>query len=834
MAPNQTMGSGASPDGGPREGPPPLRVVGAGESAPPHAAAGKALLGGLPVALTSFVGRGRELAEVERLLAGGTRLLTLTGPGGCGKTRLALEAASNVAGGFEDGAWWVGLASISDPDLVPRAVASALDIREVPGRSLIEVLVEHLKAKKTLLVLDNCEHLVEACAALAGALLPSCPKLRILATSREALGIAGESVWLVPSLSLPDDPQRLPPAEELVCYEAVRLFVERAEAVSSGFGLTEGNAAAVARVCRRLDGIPLAIELAAARAKVLSVEQIAGRLDDSFRLLTGGDRVALPRQRTLRATMDWSHDLLSEEERVLFRRLSAFAGGFALGTAEAVCSGDSLAEDDMLDLLSRLVDKSLVMARERGGEMRYRLLETVRQYASGKLEEAGETEAVRRAHASFFLARAEEAEPKIEPKNNTADRRPWLERLEAEHDNLRAALRWALESSPQTGLRLANALYWLWYHRGYQGEARDWFEGALAAAPAARTAARAKALQCAGYLAWAQGDHPVARSRLEESVEIWRGLGGGSGLGHALWVLALEMLDRGEPDVARSLAGESVRIFRTVGDEPGVAHSLANLGAIVLNQGDHALATSLLEESVAISRKLGDDWMLSLPLRNLGVAAFQQGDHGRAAVLIQESLALLRKLGEKWYISRNLECLAAVASAQGDHERAARLFGAGEALREALGTSAPYYLVDYDRSVAAARAALGEESFAAAWARGREMTHEQAVAYALDEPATPLEAQDAHHAPTGEAPVGEDEIHHPEPYPDGLTAREAEVLGLLAGGMTNKRIAAELFLSVSTVQRHVANVYAKIGVHGRAEATAYALRKGIAPMRPER
>jgi predicted ATPase/two-component SAPR family response regulator len=688
--------------------------------------------GNLPLQLSSFVGREREMAEVEELLAE-HRLLTLTGPGGCGKTRLALAVASELAEDFEDGAWWVGLASLSDPDLVAQAVAQALVVREAPGRSFVEALAEHLGPTKTLLVLDNCEHLVDACAALADALLHSCQRLKILATSREALGIAGERTWLVPPLTLPG---REAQAGDPAGSESVRLFVERASAAATGFALTLQNTPVVAQICRRLEGMPLAIELAAARTRVLSVEQIDARLDDAFHLLTGGSRTAVPRQRALRAAMDWSHDLLSEEEKVLFRRLSVFAGGFTLGATEEICSGEGIEHDDVLDLLSHLVDKSLVVVQERGGEARYRLLETVRQYGWEKLEEAGEAESVRRRHAIFFLALAEEVEPKIEPNVNIADRRPWLEHLEIEHDNLRAALRWAQESSPQTGLLLANALYWLWYHRGYLSEGRSSYERALAGAPAALASpeARAKALCYAGYLAWAQGDHPAARSRLQESVEIGRRLGGGRYLAHALWVLGMEMLSRGEIAVARSLAEESVGIFRTIGDEFGLSISLANLGAIVLNQGDYALAASFLEESVAISRKAGDEWMLSLPLRILGVTAFQQGDHDRAEALIKESLALLRELGDKLYTSRGLECLAAVVSVRGDYGRAARLFGAGEALREAMGASVLFYLVDYDRGVAAARDALGEEAFAATWAEGRAMSAERAIEYALDEP----------------------------------------------------------------------------------------------------
>src|SRR5215207_1535500 len=362
-------------------------------------------LNNLPLELSSFVGRERALAEVERSLEN-TRLLTLMGSGGCGKTRLALAVASELVGGLEDGVWLVELAPLADPSLVPQAVASTLGVREQPGRSLTETLCDYLRSKKMLLVLDNCEHLIEACATLAEALLRSCPELRVLATSREALGINGEVAWPVPSLSLPDV-RRLPDIESLPQYESARLFVERAVAVKPDFVLTEQNAAVVAQVCYRLDGIPLAIELAAARTKVLSVEEIADRLTESFALLSAGGRTARPRQHTLHATMDWSHELLSRKERTLFRRLSVFAGGFSLEAVESVCIGEDVERDEVLGLLSHLVDKSLVVAREEGGETRYRLLETVRQYGREKLEASGEEAEAGWRHADFFGGFAE-------------------------------------------------------------------------------------------------------------------------------------------------------------------------------------------------------------------------------------------------------------------------------------------------------------------------------------------------------------------------------------------------------------------------------------------
>jgi predicted ATPase len=399
----------------------------------------------LPLPLSSLVGRERERTEARQLLAD-RRLLTLTGPGGSGKTRLALAVAGDVAGEFEDGVWWVELASISDPELVAQEVARVLMLKEQPGRSMTETLVRELAATELLLIVDNCEHLVEACERLVSALLYSCPKVRILATSRESMGVAGETVLLVPPLSLPD-PDHLSAPVELGRYEAVRLFVERARSATPTFELTERNARAVALLCRNLDGIPLAIELAAARTKVLSVAQISSRLAGDLRVLKSANRAADHRQQTLAATLEWSHELLGETERTLFRRLSVFSGGFSLEAAEGICTGGGIEEDDVLDLLSRLVDKSLVSVAEHGGvEARYRLLETIRQYGQEKLLESEETDYIGARHALFFLHLAEEAEPRI----NSADRSRRLERLEKDHDNLRAALAWSLEAEAQT------------------------------------------------------------------------------------------------------------------------------------------------------------------------------------------------------------------------------------------------------------------------------------------------------------------------------------------------------------------------------------------------
>jgi predicted ATPase/DNA-binding NarL/FixJ family response regulator len=767
----------------------------------------------LPLQLSSLVGRDRERTEAGMLLAE-RRLLTLTGPGGSGKTRLALAVANDAAEEFEDGVWWVALAALSDPELVPQAVASVLEVRERPGRPLTETLADHLASRDTLLILDNCEHLIDACETLASALLYACPKVRVLATSRESLGVAGETVLLVPPLTLPG-PDHPPAPKELEHYEAVRLFAERAGSTTPTFELTERNAPDVALLCRSLDGIPLAIELAAARTKVLSVAQISSRLADSFRLLKSESRTADPRQQTLAATLEWSHELLSESERTLFRRLSVFAGGFTLGAAESICAGGDIGVDDVLDLLTRLVDKSLVSVAEHGGtEARYRFLETVRQYGMEKLEESEETDGVGGRHALFFLALAEEVEPKI----NSADRPRWLKRLGKDHDNLRVALARSLDAEAQAeaGLRLAGALLWFWFHRGYISEGRRWLSKALSAEAATdgppsptTCAARAKVLCGAGLLNWIQGDRAAARSRLEASVALWRELGDKQGLAQALRILGHVMLGQDDPSVARSLGEESVRLFRQCDDAFGLATSLATLGIIALTQEDHAAARVSLEESVAICRESGDDWALSLALRNLGITALKQGDHERAAALLGESLLALREPNSTFGLM-NVDLLAAAVSIRGDHEQATRLFGAAAAAREAVGVSMmPSVRAEYDRGVATARAGLGEAAFDAAWAEGKTMPPERAVQYALEQPPKPEDTVSAS-------------------YPAGLSPREAEVLKLVAQGLTNAQIASELFISPNTVNRHLNSVYRKLGASSRAAATRFAAEHRLA------
>jgi predicted ATPase/class 3 adenylate cyclase len=528
----------------------------------------------LPATLTGLIGREQELGEILALL-GTERLVTLTGTGGVGKTRLALAAAAEVVDHYRDGVWLVELAGLADASLVAGAVAQALGLREEPGRPLLATLSDHLQDQRLLLVLDNCEHLVMACADLASALVRRCPTLSILATSREGLEVAGEHRYRVPSLPVPDLAS-LPPPEWLASTAAVALFVARARERRPDFALGAQNARAVARVCVRLDGIPLAIELAAARVGSLAVEGIAARLDDCFRLLTGGSRDALPRQRTLRATLDWSYDLLDKGEQQLLDRLSVLgAGGCTLDGVETVCGGDGIAVLEVLDLLGGLVNKSLVQAEEAGGEVRYGLLETVRQYGLEHLAASGGAASVRDRHLGWFLALAEQAEPRL----SGPDQGQWLARLEAEHDNLRAALGWARErGAAEEGLRLAGALWRFWEIHGDWGEGRDWLEGALAGGGHGVPAARARALHGAGILAFRQGDAGRAVARLEEALDLYRELGDTCAIAASLGNLGLVAYRQGEYGRAVARLEEALDLLRELDDMPGIAASLVNLG----------------------------------------------------------------------------------------------------------------------------------------------------------------------------------------------------------------------------------------------------------------
>lgn len=694
-----------------------------------------AIVGGhnLPAPRTSFVGRHKEMAEVKRALAM-TRLLTLTGAGGSGKTRLALEVSRDLVGAYPDGVWLVQLAGLSEGALVPQALAGVLRITERPGQPVTDTLAETLTGKDMLLVLDNCEHLVGAAARLVDALLDSCPGLRVMATSREHLGVGGEAVWPVLPLSVPDL-RRAPTVVELEGSESVRLFVERAHQRNPAFVLEWQNARPVAEICRRLDGIPLAIELAAARVG-LSVPEISERLGDSLKLLTGGDRTATPRHRTLRGTLDWSHELLSEGEKRLFRQLSVFAGGWTLGAAEAVGAVDGVAREDVLDLLSRLVDKSLVVAEmRREGSPRYRFLEPVRQYAQERLEGSEETNAVRLRHALWFLAFAEEAEPELRSKHQGL----WLERLETEHDNLRAAIQCFLEQKEtEPALRLCGALGDFWHVRGYLSEGRRWLEAALEEGEGPATV-RTKVLSEAAFMGWEQGDFERSISLSQENLALSRRTGDKAGAALALYNLGVTKMFQEEHERAKTVFEEAVALQRELGDEVGLARALQGLGMTVMSLGDFGHAEELYEEGLTLARQTWDIEGIEL-LLGLGLAALNQDNYERARAFCGEILDTSLPLDHKHSIVASLHVLASAAGSQGQAVRSARLWGAAEILREAIGVDlAPVERTAYARYIAAARSRLDDEEWQAAWAEGRMLSPAEAVEYGLpaDEPAPP-------------------------------------------------------------------------------------------------
>jgi predicted ATPase/class 3 adenylate cyclase len=689
----------------------------------------------LPLQLTSFVGRERELAEVKGLLAG-ARLLTLTGAGGSGKTRLALEVAAGLQDRFPQGVWLVELAALTDPQFVVSTTARMLGLRPDPEMPLIQTVVDALRARQLLIVLDNCEHLLLECAQLAEALLQACPQLRILATSREPLHIPGETVWSVPPLSRPD-PHPLLLLSDLLRYEAVGLFVERARAASPTFTVAGRDVQAVAEICARLDGLPLAIELAAARVTMLSVSEIAARLDDSFHLLTGGSRTALPRQQTLKATLDWSHQLLAPAEQALFRGLAVFAGKFTLRAVEQVACGDGLEVAQALDLLTGLVDQSLVVVTgEAAGETRYRLLEPIRQYAWTQLEASGEADEVQEQHAQCFLLAAEVAEPHLE----AGDQAMWLERLDQDHDNLRAALQWfAAQRQVESGLRLASALWKFWFIRGYIPEGREYLADLLdlvaladEQVPPIPAAVRAQALNEAGVLARYASDYEGARELIRDSLRIRRALGDPKGIADALANLGYVVLQQGDYAAARSAYEESLAINRGLDNRQGIADALSHLAFAAYYEGDLARAHTLDEESLAIWQELGDRQGVAWALHRLGNVALRLGEDDAAAAMFAESLSISRDIGLRWGVAWSLEDRARLAVRQGSARDALLLAGCAAALRRRIGIPLPpRERAEFDAALAGSGETLGPVASAVAWSEGEAMPVEQAIAALL-------------------------------------------------------------------------------------------------------
>ncbi len=684
----------------------------------------------LPLQLTSFVGREQELGQIKQELER-ARLLTLTGVGGCGKTRLALQVAAELLERYPDGVWLVELAPLADPALLPGAIAAALGVREAPGQTILETLLGVLRDKRLLLVLDNCEHLLDACAHVADALLRRCPGVQLLATSREALGIAGEVSWRVPSLAIPTADAAVS-LDALLRCDAVRLFIDRALAVQPAFQLTNQNAPAVAQICARLDGIPLAIELAGARVRMLPPEQLLARLEDRFRLLTGGSRTALERHQTLQAAVDWSYALLTEPERLLLNRLSVFAGGWTLEAAEAVCAGDGIESWDVLDVLTRLADKSLaVVGEQRDSTARYGLLETLRQYTRQHLSTSGEAEAMHERHAAYFIALANQVGgPHVEVPAS------WLDVMDREVDNVRAALRWLVEHGPHdAALRLAYQAARLWGYRGNLAEGLARLREVLALpATASPTSDRAFALFWASIFARYSGDRAAAHAFGKESLACSQAIGDQRGAAYATGYVGLVFQEEGDYQAALSWHERALALHREVSDEAGAASELDRIAQAVNALGDAREARRLHEQALTIRRRLGTVFGLGWSLAHVGDLAADRDDYDLARSLYAESLTVVRRVAYQPIVAKALEGLAAVAAANANGERALRLLGAATVLHETAGARMPPAdQARVQRVTARARACARPAAADAAWSAGRAMPREEAIAYALED-----------------------------------------------------------------------------------------------------
>ncbi len=816
--------------------------------------------GNLPAEPNSFVGRERDLAELARLLSD-VRALTLCGPGGIGKTRLALRLACEVVPGFPDGAWLVELADTEDSSLVTQRVATALGVREEPDRPLAETLAEALRPRLLLLILDTCEHIVDSTAALVQQLLAGCPGMRVIATSREPLRVRGETVWRVPPLALPAAAHELP-AGELARHEAIRLFADRAAAVRPGFALDADNSGAVVRLCRTLDGMPLAIELAAARVGALSVEQIAARLSDRFQLLASGDRTAPPRQQTLRAAVDWSYELLTEPEQVLLRRVAVFSG-WNLEMAEQVCAGDAIPPDQVLDLLAALIDKSLVtLEAEVGGSARYRLLDTIREYAADRLIVSGEEPSMRLLHRDHMLRLVEGIVDQAFVRGDP----PWPARVAmyhrsaAERANYSAALTTSLElHDAEKGLRLCSALRSPWVTYGDVTEGIIWFDRFLQLDEEVAPSIRARALTMRAELAFEQQDYAAADECAQAGLELCRE-SGSTGAAAALRVLAVVSLRAGRHDEAQARIDSAIEVARTDGDDWeeglglasraaiiarqgrlheaqrafedaldvlrdnngwGVAQTLYGLGGLARARGDHEAAQAHFRNALALYREIDARPEIARSLAGIGWVALAQGDLDLARSSLTESLQLSLATGQRLAVARGLEAFAMLAVARGDPAQAARLQGAALALQESVGhVPSVFARSRLDDLLETARRQLGPPGAEALLAEGAAMSAGEAVRLATGSGLGDLPGDAARPAIPAQAATPLSSA-----MASTLTAREREIAALIARGLSNRGIADELVISPATVARHVANIFTKLGFSSRAQVAAWAAQR---------